>query len=246
MGKILNMNLLISFLLPLGALLLSNTSLGQEKNVILDKYKEAIQNYIMTGHDKGWKQCDNLSDGISYEGAPHISMEWDKIKTLDTKFAFAFSNCLLVTYHVDSKASLSSLLDFGWSNIKHLRLALVIKLGAGMTLDMTDMTTNFTKLPFLVAAESYNGQTQFLCPVIGENEPRLELDMCKPSYVSYRNRTLRAGIMGIKPYAVITKFGYDGINYRLLSMLAERLNFKSKVIAAPSIIGSINMVCYFH
>ena len=245
---------LIGFILPHGALLLPDTSLGQEQGMFLHKYKDAIQTYIMTGHEKGWTQCDILSDGFSYEagtqmrnrssstslyeGTPHISMELDKLKTLDTKLTFASSHCLLVTYHVGSNASLSALLEFGWATINHLRLALVIKMDSGITLDMA---TNVTKLPFLVAAESNHSRTQFLCPVIGEMEPRLELDMCQTSYVSYKNRALRVGMWGVKPYVINANLGY-GMDFRMLTMLAERLQFSPKIVVCPSILASVDMV----
>ena len=250
---------LIGFILPLGALLLPDTSLGQEQGMFLQKYKDAIQNYIMTGHEKGWKECDILSGGFSYqagtemrrgssstslyEGTPHISMELDKIKTLDTKLTFASSHCLLVNYHVGSKASLSSLLDFGRATLQHIRLALMLKIGSGITLDMA---TNVTKLPFLIAAESSLGKAQFLCPVVGERDLSLELEMCKPSYISYKNTTLRVGLIGISPYVINTKHGYDGIDLRMLTMLAERLNYNPKIIAPPSWNAVVDMVCILH
>ena len=232
---------LMSYLLPLGTLLLSDTSLGQKQNMFLLKYKEPIQNYIMTGHDKGWKQCDYLSDGITYEGAPHIAMELDKIKTLDTKSTFASSHCLLVTYHVGSNASLSSLLEFGRKTFFQKRLALVLKLDSGITLDMA---TNVTKLPFLVAAESTLGKVQFLCPVVGERDLRLEQKMCKPSYNSYKNTPLRVCITGIPPY--VNYDGKDGIDLRLLTYLAQRLNVNPKIIYPPSFEATSHMVCSLH
>ena len=240
------MNHHTDFLLPLVILLLPTTSLGQEHSILLKRYKDAIQNYIMTGHEYGWKQCDILSDGSLYETGrqmgdiPHISMELDNIMTLDTKLTLASSHCLLVAYHVDNKASLSTILDFGKAAFHYTRLAMVLKMDSGITLDMA---TNVTKLPFLVAAESDHGKRQFLCPVIGEMEPRLELDMCKPSYVSYKYRSLRVGIMGLKPYFINTELGHDGIDFRMLTMLEERLKFKARIIVPPSFLASVDMVC---
>lgn len=230
---------LISYLLPLGTLLLSDTSLGQKQNMFLLKYKEPIQNYIMTGHEKGWKQCDILSDKSPIEGTIHISMELEKIESLNTKLTLASSSCLLVNYHVSSKSSLSRLLDFGRATFQRKRLALVIRLVSGMALDMA---ANFTKLPFLVAAQWGNGKRQFLCPVLGESDPRMEPDMCEPSYVSYKKRTLRIGMIGLKPYIVDTELGQDGIDVRMLEMLAARLKFNTKLIIAPSFFASPSMV----
>ena len=240
------MNHHTDFLLPLVIFLLPTTSLGQEHSIFLKRYKDAIQNYIMTGHEYGWKQCDILSDGSLYEtgrqmgDTPHISMELDKIMTLDTKLTLASSHCLLVAYHVDNKASLSTILDFGKAALHYTRLAMVLKMDSGITLDMA---TNVTKLPFLVAAESTHEKKQFLCPVIGERDLRLEPEMCNPSYVSYTNRTLRFVITGIPPYVISTGLGYDGIDLRLLTMLKERLNFTPKTIDPPSWLASLAMVC---
>ena len=245
LGKSNSMKHLIDFLFPLGALLLPGLTLGKEQSMVLQKYQEAIHKYIMTGHENGWKPCDILSDRFSFEGTPHVSMELEKIKRLDTRSAFASSNCLLVIYHVGDKASISALLDFGWATISHLRLALVMKMDPGITLEMS---TNITKLPFLVAAESNHGKTKFLCPVIGETEPRLDLDMCKPSFVSYKNKLFRVGIMGHNPYFVNSNLGHDGIDIRLLTMLEERLKFNFELIVPPSFLDSVDMVssipCY--
>ena len=230
---------LIDFLFILGALLLPGLSLGKEQSMVLQKYKKAIHKYIMTGHEIGWKPCDILSDRFSYEGTPHLSMELEKLKRLDTRSTFAPSNCLLVIYHVSDKASLSALLDFGWATISHLRLALVMKMDPGITLEMS---TNITKLPFLVAAESNHGKVmQFLCPVIGEMESRLEPNICKTSYVSYKNRALRVGIWGLEPYVVNANVGH-GIDYRMLTMLAERLKFSPKIIPSSSSLDSVERV----
>ena len=234
------MKLRETYILLLGALFLSDTVLGQ--SVFLNKHKEAIQNYIKTGHEKGWKQCDILSaDTSSHEGAPHVSMDLNKIKNLNVKFSFASSHCLLVTYKVNSKEDLSTLLEFGWTAIKHIRLALVMKMGSGITLDMTK---NSTKLPFLIAADLDHGsKEQFLCPVLGQHEPRLEQEMCRPSYVSYKDKMLQIGIFGINPYFIATKNGIDGTDVRLLQLLAKALSFRPEVIPLNSFTAALNMVC---
>ena len=240
------MKYLSDLLLPLVILLLQDVSMGQEHISFLNRYKEAIQNYIMTGHEYGWKQCDILSDESSFEkgsqmgSTPHIFMEVDKIMTLNIISNFASSPCLLVTYHIDDLASLSTLLDFGKAAFQYTRLALVLTMDSGITLEMA---SNVTKLPFLVAAESTHGKEQFLCPVVGETDLRLEPEMCDPSYVSYKNRTLRFGIVGIPPYVLYTDAGHDGIDTKLLTMLKTRLNFTPKLIDPPSWTGSMHMVC---
>ena len=236
------MNILIGFLLPIGTLLLIPHAIqGQDRIVFLDKHKESIQNYIMTGHEKGWKDCDILSaNTLLNEGTPQFSMDLDKIKTLNPKSAFALSHCLLVTYDVGSKASLSALLDFGWATINDIRLALVIKLDYGITLEMA---TNTTNLPFLVASVSDQAKEQFLCPVIGEVEPRLQQDMCKPSYVSYLNKILRITQLGIPPDFLMTRSGLDGTNIRMMKILEDKLKFRSKIIVGKSFDHSMDLVC---
>ena len=243
------MKSLFGILLPLWTLILSDRvlALGQKQNMFLDQYKETIQNYIMTGHEKGWKQCDILSDSFSYEDTQQFSMDLYKIKTMNTKSTLASSQCLLVTYQVDSQASLSALLDFGWEAIHHVRLALVLKLKSGVTLDTA---TNTTKLPFLVAAEYEQGgdkKEQFLCPVIGEVEPRLQQDMCKPSYVSFQHKTLRITQVGMAPDFIVTRNGkeisFDGANIRLMKILEDNLNFISKMFVPRSFDAGYELVC---
>ena len=136
-------------------------------------------------------------------------------------------------------ASLSTLLDFGWEVIQYVRLAMVIKLSSGMTLDTMATKT----LPYLVATVSNNGKEQFLCPVIGENEPRLEKVICKPSFVSFKHKTLRIAMMGIVPYFMMTKNGaLDGKNMNLLRMLEKRLLFEPEITVANSFIDARNRV----
>ena len=56
----------------LGALLMPDTTVGQELNRFLDKYEGAIQNFVMTGHEEGWK-LGFLSDKRASERAsPHL------------------------------------------------------------------------------------------------------------------------------------------------------------------------------
>ena len=236
------MNLQFTIAHLLLGMLLSGEALGNGQTTFLEKYKKAIQDYTMTGHESGWNHCDILSEK-SYlrEDTPQITMDFDKIRTMDIRTAFVSSHCLLVNYRVISKANLSALIDFGWAAIQHIRLALVIKMEAGISLDLA---TNTTKLPFLVAAESDQGIEQFLCPVVGEAEPRFERKMCKKSYRSQKNRTLRIGIMGMKPYFVnLGNLGYDGMDIRMLKMLEKSFKFETKLIIPPGgLVGIANMV----
>ena len=234
------MRLLKVFLVPLGALLFSDGTLGQ-KGMFLEKYGTQIQNYIMTGHAGGWQNCDILSaNTFSVEGTPQISMALDKINAMNIKSAFASSQCVLVNYHVGGIADLQELIDFGWAAIDHVRIALVLKMGSGITLDMV---TNATKLPFLVAAELRHSKEQFLCPVVGEMDPRLEQTMCKHSYVSYYNKTLRISQSGPPPDFIRTRNGLDGINIRMMNTLGVKLNFKPQIIVPKSMLVGDELVC---
>ena len=102
-----------------------------------------------------------------------------------------------------------------------------------------------TKLPFLIAADldQAQGKEQFLCPVLGQHEPRLEQEMCRPSYVSYKDKMLQFGIFGINPYFIATKNGIDGTDVRLLQLLARALSFRPEVIPLNSYAAAINVVC---
>ena len=87
---------------------------GTHKSIFLEQYMEKIQDYIMIGHEKGWRPC-NLLSANSYreKSTPQISMDLDKIGTLNIKSVFSFSHCIFISYHVNSKEDLASLLEFG-------------------------------------------------------------------------------------------------------------------------------------
>ena len=231
------MKLAISILLFYRILLPSERVYGQ----ILTKYKDQIQNYMMTGYESRWHHCDMLSaNSFFYEDSPQITMDLDKIQTLNLKSTFAYSTCLLVHYDVSSKASLSALLEFGWKAINHVRLALLLHMTSGITLEMA---TNSSNLPYLVAAQLQDGKEQFLCPVVGEVHPRLGQQMCRKSYLHYKNKILRIGLMGILPDFVMTSTGsIDGTNIKLIKMLVERLRFTPDIILAPSFNAASNQV----
>ena len=232
----------MKFLCFLGvAFLLQQKTLGEEERMFLEKYKDKIQEYIMTGHEKGQTYCDILSAGpFSIKDQPQISMDLDKIQTLNTRPNFAFSNCLLVSYHISSLVSLEKLIDFGWVAIQYIRLALVVKMNSGITLNMI---ANTTKLPFIIAAELSKGREQFLCPVVGALSPKLEEDMCNPSYASYKGRRLRVNFIGMPPYFIPTNAGqFDGTDIRLMRILENKLNFRGEIIAAKSNLDALMKV----
>ena len=222
-------------------LLHSDRALGQKQSLLIQKYREPIQNYIMTGQEKGWQHCDILSAYPSYEGVPQISMTLEKLTELDIKSAFAHSHCLLVNYHIRSESNLSALLDFGWATIQHVRLALLIKMESGITLNMA---RNTTKMPFLVAAELDHGKEQFLCPFVGETEPRLEQVMCRASYVHYKNKTIRIGLVGTMPEFILTSNStIEGTGIQLINILAQKFKFMPEVVYPNSISASESLVC---
>ena len=226
----------------IGILVLQNEpQLASGQGMFLGKYRTQIQNYIMTGHGGGWQDCDILSaNTFSAEGTPQISLDLDKINAMNIKSAFASSQCVLVNYHVGGIADLQALIDFTWAAIDHVRIALVLNMGSGITLDMV---TNTTKLPFLVAAELRQAKEQFLCPVVGEIEPRLELAMCKLSYASFENKTLRISQLGVTPDFIFTSNGLDGINIRMMKILEDKLNFMSKIVVPKSFLVADELVC---
>ena len=174
---------------------------GPTSGTLLTKYRGDIEGYIMNGYGGGWKHCDLIRDTSEQVNLSEESMNFvidtELIHSLDIKTTFSPSSCLLISAHIKSNQSLSEFIKFGWSVIQHKRLALVLKLEPGMTLNMA---TNTSKMPFLVAATLEDGDEQFLCPVIGEADPRLQHVMCDRSYSSYKDKTLRVGIFGIPPY----------------------------------------------
>ena len=186
--------ILRSTFLQLILLHLSAVAFGQD--IFLSKHLNAIESYIMEGYGSGWTHCDILHNTPSHkstfpEYSPKVAMEMKHLR-LDVSSTFSSAYCLMVSYHVSSNQSLSALIKFGWTVVQHKRLALVLKLASGVTLDMA---TNITKLPFLIATELEDGTEKFLCPVIGEYEPRLQNSICDHSYTSYEDKLLQVGLI---------------------------------------------------
>ena len=113
--------------MPVVLFVLLEKALGQQEGTFIAKYRDAIQKYIMTGHEEGWQHCDILSENPSYMGVPQISIKLEKIKTLNIKSAFENSHCLLVNYDVSSNTSLSTILEFGLEAIKHVCLIFIVQ-----------------------------------------------------------------------------------------------------------------------
>ena len=228
------------------AFLLIDKALGGRLRLFFDKYMDEIQEYTMTGHEKGWTYCDILSaNPFANKDQPQISMDLEKIQTLNARANFAFSNCLILSYSVNNLFSLEKLLHFGRAAIQHIRLALVIKLNSGITLNMI---SNSTKLPFMIAAELSNGREQFLCPIVGVSDPILEENVCNPTYTSYKGKRLRITFMGSPPYYIPTNSTtgqFDGTDIRLMRILERQLNFRGKIIMPQSHSDAFIMVCHF-
>ena len=196
-------SVLIIFFIVLSVLCLSDKAHAQQNDMILTKYRGDIENYIMKGYGRMWKHCDILHDfseplppTVLDDETPTFVMDIAKLHTFDIRTTFSSSYCLLISAHVRNNQSLSDLIKFGWSVIQHKRLALALTLGPSVTLDMA---TNTTKLPFLVAARMEGGKEQFICPVIGVPNPRLQSTKCDKSYISYKDKSLRVGIIGLPP-----------------------------------------------
>ena len=207
--------------------LLCRTSLGQNANKFLDQHKVEIQNYIMTGYSGGWAHCDVLSLNLVGEDAPQIIMDFSTFNEVDLRSAVSSSHCLLAAYHIESKERLTAIINFGWRVLKAKRVALILTLGNGTTLNLA---TNTEKLPFLIAGRIEGGGNQFLCPLLGSTRPILQTHMCDISYVSYKYKKLRVGLLGQNPHLFPTKVGIDGTDVRLLGLLAKKLKFIPDIV----------------
>ena len=175
-----------------------SAGLKTQNNRFLSKHRSDIERYIMTGYGQGWKNCDLIQtdpqQSSSSDETPLFFMDIKKLHTSDILTTFSSSTCLLISAQVRNNQSLSNLIHFGWSVIQRKRLALVLKLTQGMTLNMAP---NTTKLPFLIAAE-VGEKEQFLCPVVGESSPHLQDTKCNLFFTSCQDKTLRVGIFGGK------------------------------------------------
>ena len=193
-----------TLLLPLLAVILSS---GAHGVMFMDKHRGALESYVMTGYGEGWKSCDIISDGSLghefQEGDTRFLMEVDQFRNLDISKTLLSSQCVLMTYFVKSNESLSALIELGWTIIQHKRLALALKMGPGLTLNMAK---NVTKLPFVIGAELWNGLPQFLCPMTGESELYLQDSICDGSL---KDKILRVGYFGIQSI-IYGKYGNVG------------------------------------
>ena len=215
-------------------------SLGQRLDQFLEEHRLQIQYYIMTGYGGGWTNCDILAANPIHIDAPQFLMELEAFDKVEMGSIFSSSYCVLACYYVESKERLSDIIKLGWNVIRHKRIALILSLAKDVTLDMA---TDTEHLPFLIAATHESGQKQFLCPVIGIVEPLMQGHMCDNSYVSYKYKKLRIGILGINPHVIFQQGGMlDGTDVRLLSLLAKKLKFMPDIIVPRTFDQGANMV----
>ena len=172
---------------------------GLELDRFMAKHLIAIEEYIMSGHENGWTQCDivaaNFKRSRIYEDIPSVSVDIKTLKRIDIGASVSSSHCLLAMYEVESLQDLASLMEFGRRAIQHKRLALVIKMAPGLSLKNT---FDVEKPPFLVAALLENGKEQFICP----RQLNPQTYMCDKSFVSLDGNMVHVGIVGVGPYFV--------------------------------------------
>ena len=146
--------------------------LGQNLDQFLKEHRAKIQDFIMAGYGEGWTNCDVLSlNPTRVDDAPQFIMGFETFNKLDINSALSSSHCLLTAHYIESKESLSAIIKFGWIIIQHKRVALILSMAKGITLDMA---SNTEKLPFLIVANLEGGGKQFLCPIVGRAEPLLQ------------------------------------------------------------------------
>ena len=136
--------------------------------------------------------------------------------------------------------NLMYLMKLGYETFQKKRLALVLKISSNTSLDIA---SNMINLPFLVAAVLSNGKEQFLCPVLGEHQPRLQDLMCDMSYKSYTNKMLRVGMVGFPPYFAIQEQKIVGVDMMFLKFLEEKKSLQSNINFHKTFVASIDVVC---
>ena len=170
---------------------------GLELNTFMAKHQTAMEEYIMTGHGNGWTHCDIFSAfperKTNLEHIPQVTIDIEHLKSIDIGATLSSSHCILAMYEVGSRENLESLMELGRRAIEHKRIALVIKLGTGLSL------LDSKKLPFMIAALHENGKEEFICPS-GENV--IQSRICDKSSLTLSGKTLHVGILGVGPYFI--------------------------------------------
>ena len=210
---------------------LSMTSIVEGKNIINVLSVTKIEKFIMAGYGGGWNTCDIIAvspSPVEHDfllDTPHLSLELKQLKTLDIRFVLSKSHCILVWAQANDNATMTSIVEFGWTAIQHKRIGMMLRLGTNFTLDKV---TNTTKLPFLIAAQLDNGNSQFLCPSLVSHQPLLQQSMCNKDHTDYKGKTIRVGLwVASRPYGYLTEDGVpDGVDKRFLDVLQSKMGFR--------------------
>ena len=220
---------------------LSLIACGQSVPSFPSVRRHDIETYIMSGYGDGWEQCDDLIIPPAHPQVngrnPSFVADIEILKQIDISSAFSHAHCLLLTAHANDVQTLSQIVQFGWTAVHHKRIGIVLKMESNVTLMMAG---NTTKLPFIIGSELNNGSQQFLCPVIGSDQPIIQSTMCGKHYTSLAGKTVAVGAYGHWPWI---HMGYMfGVDVMLLNLLEEKLKFKSKVELAPSFDAAFDQV----
>ena len=202
---------------------------GQHSDIFLAKHRNAIEAYIMTGYGDGWKHCDLLSVGSTYQSPPgdtaNFQMDSKTLGTFDISSSFSSSYCLIVRIRVNDTRTLAAIIEFGWTAIQHKRLGMVMTLENNMTLEGLK---NISKLPFVIAAQFNNDKEKFLCPVVGKLDPVVKSFMCPQSFTGYKGKYIRVTTYPYsKPYGKSYDKDGKGIDTNFLQLLQNKMKFEA-------------------
>ena len=79
--------------------------------------------------------------------------------------------------------------------------------------------------------------------MVGKSKPLLDVKMCSESFLDYKSKAVRIGLMGAPPDFVFTSTDLiDGVNMRLIKMMAERMKFKPEISISRSFESAFNQV----
>ena len=212
---------------------LSMTVEGSDLSNFMSKYKGDVEKFIMSGYGGGWEMCDLIVtspfESNPSTDIPNIMGDINLLKTLDIWNILAKSHCLLLLAQAEDNATLTSIIEFGWTAIQHKRVGMMLSLGSNMSLDKGINTTN---MPFLIAAQLGRGEEQFLCPTVGNQQAQLQSSMCDQNLALYKGKTIRVGLStAFIPYGFKTEKGVpDGVDRRFLEVLQDKMDFDVEVV----------------
>ena len=236
----------LAFLIGLTVIQWVAHTYGQHLDLFLAKHRNAIEAYIMTGYGDGWKHCDLLSLGSTYQSLPgdaaNFQMNSKTMRTFDISSSFSSSYCLILRTQVNNTRTLADMVEFGWTAIQHKRLGMVMTLENNVTMEGLK---NISKLPFPIAAQLDKDKEKFLCPVVGKLYPIVQSFMCPQSFTIYKGKHIRVTTNPYsKPYGKSYKKDGKGIDTKLLQLLQNKMIFE--VNSTPSnVIKFFNQVTSF-